>query len=154
MNFSLLQTPVFQYCCLASLWVGDMDLCPVPTIVRCICKCQNLYCSFSLTEEFLNCRAVRCAHVFFLYTLSTKVYSLLCNINYKLVLAKGICLPSASVETEPCAAASVDINTSWREFRVEREAICAPGKLVEQDLESYIFSGTYFMIQILIFHLV
>ena len=34
------------------------------------------------------------------------------GINYKLVLAKGICLPSASVETEPCAAASVDINTS------------------------------------------
>ena len=89
-NLSLLQTPMVQYC-LASLWVGDMDLCPVPPIVRCICKCQNLYCPFSLTEEFLNFRAVKHAHMFFLYTLSTEVSSLLCNINYKLVLAKGIC---------------------------------------------------------------
>ena len=40
-------------------------------------------------------------------------------------------LPSASAETEPCAAAAVDLQRPRREFGVESEALCVPGKLVE-----------------------
>lgn len=49
-------------------------------------------------------------------------------------LQMGTCqghLPSASLETEPCAAA--DLQHSPREFRVKSEALYAPGKLVEED---------------------
>ena len=40
-------------------------------------------------------------------------------------------LPSASVETEPCTAAPVDLRHPLREFRVET-ALCAPANLVGQ----------------------
>ena len=40
-------------------------------------------------------------------------------------------LPSASAETEPHAAISVDLQQPLREFRVER-ALCAPGNRVGQ----------------------
>ena len=42
------------------------------------------------------------------------------------------CLPSASVEIEPCVTAAVDLQHAPRKLRVENEALCAPGKLVEQ----------------------
>ena len=37
-------------------------------------------------------------------------------------------LPSASMETEPCAAITVDFQQLLREFRVEG-ALCVPGNL-------------------------
>ena len=41
-------------------------------------------------------------------------------------------LPSASAEIDPCAAAAVELQHPPKEFRVESEAPCALGKLVEQ----------------------
>ena len=41
-------------------------------------------------------------------------------------------LPSASAETDSCAAAAAELQHSPKEFRVESEALCALGKLVEQ----------------------
>jgi len=41
-------------------------------------------------------------------------------------------LPSASAEIELCAAVAVDLQYALSEFKVESEALCAPGKLVEQ----------------------
>ena len=40
-------------------------------------------------------------------------------------------LPYASAEIEPCAAAAAELRYLGGEFRVEREVLCAPGKLVE-----------------------
>ena len=41
-------------------------------------------------------------------------------------------LPSASAETEPCAAAPADPQHALRGTQVESEALWAPWKLVEQ----------------------
>ena len=41
-------------------------------------------------------------------------------------------LPSASAEIDPWAAAAVELQHPPKEFRVEREALCVLGKLVEQ----------------------
>ena len=40
-------------------------------------------------------------------------------------------LPFLSVETESCPVAAVDL-WPWKEFMAKNEALCAPGKLVEQ----------------------
>ena len=37
-----------------------------------------------------------------------------------------------SVETESCSTAGVDLQVAMNKFRVESEALCAPGQLVEQ----------------------
>ena len=58
------------------------------------------------------------------------------SVNYKWVLAKGICrLPLWRL-----TPVLLQLLAHLREFRVESEALCAPGKLVEQVLRQ--FSGT------------
>ena len=37
-----------------------------------------------------------------------------------------------SVETESCSTAGVDLQVAMNKFRVESEALCAPGQLVQQ----------------------
>ena len=37
-----------------------------------------------------------------------------------------------SVETESCATVVVDLQVALKKFRVESQALCAPGQLVEQ----------------------
>ena len=60
------------------------------------------------------------------------------GVNYKLALTRAFAtttqghLPSASVETEPYAAAAADLQRPLRGIQVKSEALCAPGKLVRK----------------------
>ena len=56
---------------------------------------------------------------------------------------------ATSTETEPHAAIAADLPQSLRECRVESEAFCAPGNLVDRSLDRWMFLGTDFMISIL-----
>ena len=75
-------------------------------------------------------------------------------VNYKLALAKSIAndwttrdLPFASLETEPCASAAVDLQHPWGSSG-RSETLCDPGNMVGQVLDSWIFLGKDFMIPI------
>ena len=65
------------------------------------------------------------------------------------VTEKQGCLPSSSVETEPCAVAVADPQPHLRGVRVESEALCAPESLANRPSDSKIFPGTDFMVPIL-----
>ena len=52
-------------------------------------------------------------------------------VNFRLVLAKGICILPLQ-RLNPVLLQLLTFDTPWRGFRVEGEALCAPGKLVEQ----------------------
>ena len=87
-----------------------------------------------------------CLHSFYIIA-STVGY-----VNFRLVLAKGICLLPLQ-RLNSMLLQLLTFHTPWRGFRVESDALCAPGKLVEQVFRQ-IFSGTDFIIPILQFNLV
>ena len=69
---------------------------------------------------------------------SSLVVNYIWSVSYKSALAQSTCQqrnnhesihPSASVESEPCADATADLQHPQGECRVESEALCAPGKL-------------------------
>ena len=63
----------------------------------------------------------------------------LSGVNYRLVLAKGIChLPQRRLN--PVWLQLLTINMPWKEFSMEKEALCAPEKWCNRSLSSVQFS--------------
>ena len=86
--------------------------------------------STELEEKYYcPCKDAHASHIFlhsFYVIASTVGY-----VNFRLVLAKGIwILPLHRLN--PVLLQLLTFDTPWRGFRVESEALCAPGKLVEQ----------------------
>ena len=86
--------------------------------------------SMELEEKYYcPCKDVHashiCLHSFYIIA-STVGY-----VNFRLLLAKGICLLPLQ-RLNSMLLQLLTFHTPWRGFRVESDALCAPGKLVEQ----------------------
>ena len=78
------------------------------------------------------------------------------SVNYKLAVTRALPmteqqrhLPSASTEIKPHAAIALTFSNPWGSSGWS-EAPCAPGDLVGQVLDSWMFLGANFMILILV----